>query len=79
VSLVRPLRWLASRRLRQLEAVWRNPLESEALTDYRTKRIGDVGMEAPRVTPVAPGNFGRWLRTRMLDRPPADPEGGCLG
>jgi hypothetical protein len=25
--LARPLRWLASRRLRQLEVVWRNPLE----------------------------------------------------
>jgi hypothetical protein len=27
--LARPLRWLASRRLRQLEAVWRNLLEAQ--------------------------------------------------
>jgi hypothetical protein len=32
--------------------------------DYRTKRAGDVGMVAPRVTPVAPGTFHRWLKTR---------------
>jgi hypothetical protein len=31
---------------------------------YRTKRVGDVGMEAPRVTPVALGSFSRWLRSR---------------
>jgi hypothetical protein len=36
----------------------------ELNTDYRTKRVGDVGMEAPRVTPVAPGTFSRWLRSR---------------
>jgi hypothetical protein len=33
-------------------------------TDYRTKRAGDVGMAAPRVTPVAPGTFHRWLAGR---------------
>lgn len=33
-------------------------------TDYRTKRAGDVGMAAPRVIPVAPGSFHRWLAGR---------------
>ena len=33
-------------------------------TDYRTKRAGDVGMAAPRVTAVAPGTFHRWLAGR---------------
>jgi hypothetical protein len=33
-------------------------------TDYRTKRSGDVGMAAPRVTPVARGTFHRWLKGR---------------
>ena len=33
-------------------------------TDYRTKRAGDVGMAAPRVTAVAPGSFHRWLAGR---------------
>jgi hypothetical protein len=33
-------------------------------TDYRTKRAGDFGMVAPRVTPVPPGSFHRWLRSR---------------
>ena len=36
----------------------------ELNTDYRTKRGGDVGMAAPRVTPVAPGTFNRWLASR---------------
>jgi hypothetical protein len=30
-------------------------------TDYRTKRLGDVGMLAPLVSPVPPGTFHRWL------------------
>ncbi len=33
-------------------------------TDYRTKRTGNVGMAAPRVTPVASGTFHRWLANR---------------
>ena len=33
-------------------------------TDYRTKRAGDVGMAAPRVTAVAAGSFHRWLAAR---------------
>jgi hypothetical protein len=33
-------------------------------TDYRTKRAGDVGMAAPRVTTVPPGTFHRWLAAR---------------
>ena len=33
-------------------------------TDYRTKRAGDVGMAAPRVTALAPGTFHRWLAGR---------------
>jgi hypothetical protein len=33
-------------------------------TDYRTKRAGNVGMAAPRVTAVPPGSFHRWLATR---------------
>jgi hypothetical protein len=33
-------------------------------TDYRTKRAGDVGMASPRVIPVPPGSFHRWLRSR---------------
>ena len=33
-------------------------------TDYRTKRAGDIGMAAPRVTPVASGAFHRWLQGR---------------
>ncbi len=31
-------------------------------TDYRTKRAGDVGMVAPRVTALPPGTFYRWMR-----------------
>jgi hypothetical protein len=30
-------------------------------TDYRTKRTGDVGMLAPRVIPLPPGTFYRWM------------------
>jgi hypothetical protein len=33
-------------------------------TDYRTRRAGDVGMAAPRVTLVAPGGFHRWLESQ---------------
>jgi acyl-CoA synthetase (AMP-forming)/AMP-acid ligase II len=33
-------------------------------TDYRTKRAGDVGMASPRVIPVSPGSFHRWLESR---------------
>jgi acyl-CoA synthetase (AMP-forming)/AMP-acid ligase II len=33
-------------------------------TDYRTKRAGDVGMAAPRLTAVPPGSFHRWLAGR---------------
>jgi hypothetical protein len=33
-----------------------------ANTDYRTKRTGDVGMVAPRVTVLPPGTFHRWMR-----------------
>ncbi len=33
-----------------------------ANTDYRTKRAGDVGMVAPRVTALPPGTFHRWMR-----------------
>jgi GH3 auxin-responsive promoter len=33
-------------------------------SDYRTKRAGDVGMAAPRVTIVTPGSFHRWLAGR---------------
>jgi len=31
-------------------------------TDYRTKRAGSVGMQAPRVTVLPPGTFHRWMR-----------------
>jgi hypothetical protein len=33
-------------------------------TDYRTKRTGNVGMAAPRVTAVPSGSFHRWLAAR---------------
>jgi hypothetical protein len=32
-------------------------------TDYRTKRAGDVGMVRPRVRPLPPGSFHRWMRS----------------
>jgi hypothetical protein len=31
-------------------------------TDYRTKRAGDLGMQAPRLIPLPPGAFHRWMR-----------------
>ncbi|HEU5197670.1 MAG TPA: GH3 auxin-responsive promoter family protein [Methylomirabilota bacterium] len=33
-------------------------------TDYRTKRAGDVGMLAPRLVPLPPGTFYRWMGMR---------------
>jgi hypothetical protein len=33
-------------------------------TDYRTKRAGNIGMAAPRVTAVPAGSFQRWLAAR---------------
>ena len=32
--------------------------------DYRTKRVGDVGMVAPRLIELPPGTFYRWLVAR---------------
>jgi hypothetical protein len=31
-------------------------------TDYRTKRTGDLGMQAPRLIGLPPGAFHRWMR-----------------
>ena len=42
------------------------PLQALAAlnTDYRTKRAGDVGMLAPRLVPLPPGTFYRWMGMR---------------
>jgi hypothetical protein len=32
-------------------------------TDYRTKRAGDLGMQAPRLIPLPPGAFHRWMHS----------------
>jgi hypothetical protein len=59
--------WLVEFRLR--------PVDSEAFaaavdvalqrlnTDYRTKRLGDLGMRAPRLIVLPPGAFYRWLQS----------------